>query len=171
MKKVLIILLFIIIIVSGVLFYRFETRKFLNFSIDDISISQAKESDFRNVSLKNNENENPLDYFDIVFSIKAKNTSENLRTENIVPHIILTKELKSNDYIDIGLNPLSDTDEIILPGCEKELPYKIFVKKGKYSEEELLKILKESKFKVSISSLKNSKFSVLSFGNSIEYIQ
>lgn len=169
MKKFLITLLFIIIIVSVVLFYRFETRKFLNFSIDDISISQAKESDFRNVSLKDNENENPLNYFDIVFNIKVKNTSENLRTENIVPYIILPKELKPNDYIDIGLNPLCDTDEIILPGCEKEFPYKIFVKKEKNSE--LLKILKESKFKVSISSLKNSKFSVLSFGNSIEYVQ
>lgn len=171
MKNFFKIVLFIIIIVSAVLFYRFETRKFLNFSIDDISISQATESDFRNVSLKDNQNENPSDYFDIVFSIKTKNTSKNLRTENIVSHIILPKELKSNKYIDIGLNPLCDTDEIILPGCEKKFPYEIFIKKGKSSKEELLKILKESKFKVIISSLKNSKFSVLSFGNSIEYIQ
>ncbi|MDU1967565.1 MAG: hypothetical protein E6748_07775 [Clostridium perfringens] len=159
MKKFFIILLSIIIIVGGVLFYRFKTRKFLNFNLESISINQAKESDFRNSPLKDNKNENPLDYFDIVFSIKAKNTSENLCTENIVPHIILPKELKSNGYIDMRLNPLSNTDEIISPGCEKGFPYKLFVKKGKYSKEELLKLLKECKFKVNIVSFKKLNYS------------
>uniref|UniRef100_UPI0024BD1FA8 hypothetical protein n=1 Tax=Clostridium perfringens TaxID=1502 RepID=UPI0024BD1FA8 len=116
-----------------------ELNSLTNFNLESISIEQATESDFSNSLSKDNKNEEPLDYFDIVFSIRAKNTSKNLCTDNIVPHIILPKELKSNGYIDIGLNPLSSTDEIILPGHEKGFPYKLFVKKGKYSKEELLK--------------------------------
>ena len=91
MKKFFIMVLSIIIIVGGVLFYRFKTRKFLNFNLESISIEQATESDFSNSLSKDNKNEEPLDYFDIVFSIRAKNTSKNLCTDNIVPHIILTK--------------------------------------------------------------------------------
>ncbi|BAB80367.1 hypothetical protein [Clostridium perfringens] len=171
MKKFFIMVLSIIVIVGGVLFYRFKTRKFLNFNLESISIEQATESDFRNSPSKDNKNEEPLDYFDIVFSIRAKNTSKNLCTDNIVPHIILPKELKSNGYIDIGLNPLSSTDEIILPGHEKGFPYKLFVKKGKYLKEELLKFLRECKFKVNIVSFKKTKLQFLTYGGSVDYIE
>ncbi|MGU9116383.1 hypothetical protein ACV3XZ_09275 [Clostridium perfringens] len=136
-----------------------ELNSLTNFNLESISIEQATESDFSNSLSKDNKNEEPLDYFDIVFSIRAKNTSKNLCTDNIVPHIILPKELKSNGYIDIGLNSLSSTDEIILPGHEKGFPYKLFVKKGKYSKEELLKFLRECKFKVNIVSFKKLNYS------------
>lgn len=171
MKKFFIMVLSIIVIVGGVLFYRFKTRKFLNFNLESISIEQATESYFSNSLSKDNKNEEPLDYFDIVFSIRVKNTSKNLCTDNIVPHIILPKELKSNGYIDIGLNPLSSTDEIILPGHEKGFPYKLFVKKGKYSKEELLKFLRECKFKVNIVSFKKTKLQFLTYGGSVDYIE
>ena len=148
-----------------------ELNSLTNFNLENISIEQATESDFSNSPSKDNKNEEPLDYFDIVFSIRAENTSKNLCTDNIVPHIILPKELKSNGYIDIGLNPLSSTDEIILPGHEKGFPYKLFVKKGKYSKEELLKLLKECKFKVNIVSFKKTKMQFLTYGGSVEYIE
>ena len=147
-----------------------ELNSLTNFNLESISIEQATESDFSNSLSKDNKNEEPLDY-DIVFSIRAKNTSKNLCTDNIVPHIILPKELKSNGYIDIGLNPLSSTDEIILPGHEKGFPYKLFVKKGKYSKEELLKFLRECKFKVNIVSFKKTKLQFLTYGGSVDYIE
>ncbi|EIF6164245.1 hypothetical protein LFJ64_000944 [Clostridium perfringens] len=148
-----------------------ELNSLTNFNLESISIEQATESDFSNSLSKDNKNEEPLDYFDIVFSIRAKNTSKNLCTDNIVPNIILPKELKSNGYIDIGLNPLSSTDEIILPGHEKGFPYKLFVKKGKYSKEELLKFLRECKFKVNIVSFKKTKLQFLTYGGSVDYIE
>lgn len=148
-----------------------ELNSLTNFNLESISIEQATESDFSNSLSKDNKNEEPLDYFDIVFSIRAKNTSKNLCTDNIVPHVILPKELKSNGYIDIGLNPLSSTDEIILPGHEKGFPYKLFVKKGKYSKEELLKFLRECKFKVNIVSFKKTKLQFLTYGGSVDYIE
>ncbi|MBI6061651.1 hypothetical protein [Clostridium perfringens] len=151
--------------------FKMELNSLTNFNLESISIEQATESDFSNSLSKDNKNEEPLDYFDIVFSIRAKNTSKNLCTDNIVPHIILPKELKSNGYIDIGLNPLSSTDEIILPGHEKGFPYKLFVKKGKYSKEELLKFLRECKFKVNIVSFKKTKLQFLTYGGSVDYIE
>lgn len=167
MKKFFLITFLFCFIIGGVLFYRFKSRDFLNLSIEEISISSANESDFLNSSVENKEN--PEDYFDIVFDIKAKNTSQNLCAESVKPHIILPKEFNKEDLIDVGVTSLSN-NKGIYPKKEEAFPYKIFLKKNNYSKEEILKILKESTLKVNILSYKKGHLKYLTYGGSCEYI-
>ena len=168
MKKILVRMFLFTFILGGILLYRFESRNFVDFKVDNISISDADEGDFLNSPLR--DKENPMDYFDVVFDIKAKNKSENLCVENIGPHIIVPSEYKE-DLIEVGVTQVSDDYKIIFPKKEKSFPYKIFFKKNNYSKEEVLDLLKNSSLKINILSFKKGSLKYLTYGGSTEYIK
>ena len=157
-------ILLIITLVSSVFIYRMISRKVINSEVVKITIEKAsKYYDFEmNEEKKKELNENLNDYVYIIYEIDMRNISDKIHVSGIGIKPQFSEGMNGNVYWYAGTYAIYDSQKILEPNQEKDYARRILVKRNGLTDDELINMAKEDRFKITYYTSEGS--SIFSLG-------